>query len=227
VEIGANTWIGPHCVINGPTCIGQNNKIYQFNSLGDAPQDKKYQGEDTLLVIGDGNTIREFCTFNRGTRQGGGITRIGNKNWIMAYVHIAHDCQVGHEIIMANGASLAGHVLVEDHAVLGGFALVHQFCRIGAYSLCSMGSGIARDVPPFVRVAGNLATPYGLNAEGLKRHGFTPATIAWLRRAYKLIYRRGYTLKQALEQLEAMEKECKEIRRLIDFLQSTTRGIVR
>lgn len=165
VVIGAGTWVGPHVVVNGPTRIGRDNKIFQFSSLGEMPQDKKYQGEPTLLEIGDRNVIREFCTLNRGTAQGGGVTRIGHDNWIMAYVHLAHDCLIGNQTIFANNASLAGHVVVEDQVILGGFTQVHQFCTLGAHSFTAFGSGIAKDVPPYVMVAGHPAAPHGLNVE--------------------------------------------------------------
>ncbi|MBI5463203.1 MAG: acyl-ACP--UDP-N-acetylglucosamine O-acyltransferase, partial [Gammaproteobacteria bacterium] len=178
VQIGAGTVIGPHAVINGPTRIGRNNHIFQFASVGDAPQDKKYKGEPTRLEIGDGNTIREFVTINRGTVQDEGVTRIGDDNWIMAYVHIAHDCQVGSHTIFANNASLAGHVRIEDYVILGGYTLVHQFCALGVHSFTAFSSGIAKDVPPYVMVGGFAAEPHGLNTEGLKRRGFAPETIA-------------------------------------------------
>ena len=171
VMIGEGSWIGPHVVINGPTRIGRHNKIFQFASVGEIPQDKKYGGEPTLLEIGDRNVIREFCTLNRGTAQGGGVTRIGSDNWIMAYVHIAHDCQIGNHTIFANNASLAGHVVIEDHVILGGFTQVHQFCALGAHCFTAFGSGIAKDVPPYVMVAGHPAEPHGLNVEGLRRRG--------------------------------------------------------
>ena len=163
VSIESGTWIGPHVVINGPTHIGRDNRIFQFASVGDIPQDKKYRGEESRLTIGDRNTIREYCTINRGTQLDRGVTSVGDDNWIMAYVHIAHDCQVGNHIVFSNGTTLAGHVIIEDHAVLGGFTLVHQFCRIGAYSFCGMGTALNRDLPPYVMASGNLARPYGLN----------------------------------------------------------------
>ncbi len=228
VEIGDGTRIGPHVVINGPTRIGADNKIYQFASLGDAPQDKKYAGERTTLEIGDRNVIREYCTFNRGTVQGGGVTRIGDDNWIMAYVHIAHDCLIGNQTILANGVSLAGHVAVGDYAILGGFTLVHQFCSLGAHSFCGFGSGISKDVPPYVTVAGgHSAQPHGINSEGLKRRGFRPEVLRSLREAYKIIYRSGLTVGQAVEQLEVLAQDCPEVNELIQFLKTSTRGIVR
>jgi len=228
VQIDAGTKIGPHVVINGPTRIGKNNKIYQFASLGDAPQDKKYSGEpDTRLEIGDHNEIREYCTMNRGTVQGGGVTQIGNDNWIMAYTHFAHDCRVGNSTIFANGASLAGHVEVADHVILGGFSLVHQFCKMGHYSFSGAGSVIFKDVPPFVTVWGNRAEAYGLNTEGLKRHGFSSDNINVLRQAYKIVYKQGLTIEQAIEKLQTLQEACPSIISFIDFLKNSTRGIVR
>lgn len=227
VEIGPNTWIGPHVVINGPTRIGRDNKIYQFASLGEAPQDKKYAGEPTRLEIGDRNLIREYCTINRGTVQGGGATRIGDDNWIMAYVHIAHDCRIGNQTIFSNCASLAGHVSVDDYAILSGFTIIHQFCAIGAHSFCAMGSVISKDVPPFVMVSGHMAKPHGINSEGLKRRGLSPEVLRAVREAYKVIYKSTLTLSQAIERLKEMQKSCAEIGTLVAFLEKVTRGIVR
>src|SRR5690606_19495630 len=189
VRIASGTTIGNHVVINGPTTIGQNNRIFHFSSLGEAPQDKKYNDEPTRLEIGDGNTIREFCTFNRGTVQDKGVTRIGNDNWIMAYVHIAHDCDVGSHTILANNSSLAGHVDMHDYAILGGFTLVHQFCKIGAHVITAVGSVVFKDIPPYVTAAGYDAKPHGINAEGLKRRGFSAETMTQIKRAYKTLYR--------------------------------------
>ena len=227
VEIGAGTWIGPHVVLAGPTRIGAGNRIYQFCSVGDAPQDKKYRGEPTELVIGDNNTIREYCTINRGTAQDAGATRIGDDNWLMAYVHIAHDCHVGSHTIFANGASLAGHVLVEDHAILGGFTLVHQFCRIGPHCITAMGSAVPKDVPPFVTVAGNFAVPHGINVEGLRRRGFDEEAIRELRRAYKIVYRQQLTLDKAKDALRPIAARSPHVATLLDFLEHSRRGIVR
>lgn len=227
VEIGKGTWIGPHVVIQGPARIGQDNKIYQFASIGDDPQDKKYAGEVTFLDIGDRNVIREYCTLNRGTVQGGGITRIGHDNWIMVGVHIAHDCIVGNNTIFANNASLAGHVQVNDFAILGGFTLVHQFCTIGAHCFTAMGSVIAKDVPPYILVSGHMAKPYGLNVEGLKRRDFSAATLGHLRRAYKLLYKSNLPLKQAVEQINAISAECPEAGILAAFVEKSSRGIIR
>jgi UDP-N-acetylglucosamine acyltransferase len=226
VEIGDGTWIGPHVVIKGPTIIGKDNKIYQFASLGDLSQDKKFRGERTLLEIGDRNTIREFCTFNRATALDG-RTLIGSDNLFMAYVHIAHDCVVGNHTIFANNATLAGHVTVEDHVIFGGFSGASQFCRIGAHVFVTMAAGVDKDVPPFIKVAGFNAKPSGLNTVGLKRHGYTAETVLFLRRAYKTIYRKGLIVKDALEQLELMIADCPEIQAFIDFIQKAERGIVR
>lgn len=228
VQIGSGTWIGPQVVIKGPTRIGRDNKIYQFTSLGEDPQDKKYGGEsNTRLEIGDRNVIREYCTMNRGTIQGGGVTRIGNDNWIMAYTHFAHDCQVGNYTIFANGASLAGHVRIDDYVTLGGFSLVHQFCVMGAYSFSGAGSVIFKDVPPFVTVWGNRAEAYGINKEGLKRHGFSSEAIRILHQAYKIIYKQGLTVEQAIVKLKPLVEQCPQVALLIFFLQQSTRGIVR
>ena len=227
VRIDSGTWIGPHVVIQGPTRIGKNNKIYQFNSIGDIPQDKKYHGEASTLEIGDGNVIREYCTLNRGTELGGAVTRIGDDNWIMAYVHIAHDCQVGDNTIMANGTTLAGHVVVEDFATFGAFTVVHQFCAIGMHSFSAMGTVIFKDVPPFVMVSGNSATARGLNTEGLRRRGYEASTIQDIRRAYKAIYKRGLTVEQASRELGDLAEASAEVRAMVEFLGRSTRGIVR
>ncbi len=227
VEIGAGTRIGPHAVIQGPTRIGCNNHIFQFTSIGEAPQDKKYRGEPTELIIGDGNTIREYCTINRGTVQGGGSTLIGDENWIMAYVHIAHDCHVGSHSIFANAASLAGHVSVGDWAILGGFTLVHQFCTLGAHCFTAFGSVVGQDVPPYVLISGHMARPHGLNTEGLRRRGFSSETLRQLRQAYKVIYRSGLTLDQAIARLQEMVEECPEVGLFVDALTKATRGIIR
>ena len=227
VEIGEGTWIGPHVVINGPTRIGKENKIYQFASIGEVPQDKKYGGEDTRLEIGDRNVIREYCTLNRGTVQDVGVTRIGNDNWIMAYVHIAHDCQVGNHTVLANNTNLAGHVVVEDYAILGGFTLVHQYCRLGAYSFTGYNSGISKDVPPFVMVSGYRAEPHGLNVEGMRRRNVAPEIVQTLKRAYKTIYRSNLTMKDALEELAPIAVSSPEVAQLVEFLEKSTRGIVR
>jgi len=227
VVIGADTEIGPHTVINGPTRLGRENRIYQFASIGEAPQDKKYAGEPTRLEIGDRNTIREFVTINRGTVQDQGVTRLGDDNWIMAYVHVAHDCMIGSHTIFANNASLAGHVTVGDHVILGGFTLVHQFCAIGSHALTAFGSGISKDVPPYVTVGGSPARAHGLNMEGLRRRGFSPESRAALKRAYKTLYREGLSLEDALVRLREQAVANPEIAVLTGFLEQQTRGIVR
>ena len=225
VRIATGTTIGSHVVIKGPTTIGCNNRIFQFSSLGEAPQDKKYAGEPTTLEIGDNNTIREFCTFNRGTAQDKGVTRIGSDNWVMAYVHIAHDCQIGDHTIFANNSSLAGHVDVHDYAILGGFTLVHQFCKIGAHVITAVNTVVFKDIPPYVTAAGYDAKPHGINSEGLKRRGFSADTILQIKRAYKALYRNGLTLEEAKQQLQ--QQHCPELGILLDFLNASTRGIVR
>jgi UDP-N-acetylglucosamine acyltransferase len=227
VEIGPGCWIGPHSIVTGHTRLGRNNRVYQFCSVGEAPQDKKYAGEPTRLEIGDDNTLREFCTLNCGTVQDAGVTRVGNGNWIMAYVHLAHDCQVGNNTIFANNAQLAGHVSVGDHAILGGFTGVHQFCHIGAHSITGISSVVLQDVPPYITVSGNPAKPYGINAEGLKRRGFAAASITGLKRAYKTLYRSSLTLEQAKRKLAEQAGDCPEIQVFLDFLTDSTRGIVR
>lgn len=227
VAIGPDTTVGHHCVLTGHTRIGANNRIYHFVSLGEVPQDKKYRGEPTRLEIGDGNTIREFCTFNRGTAQDVGITRLGNNNWIMAYVHLAHDCQVGNDTIFANNAQLAGHVHIGDYAILGGFTTVHQFCRLGTHCITGLSSVIVHDVPPYIMIAGNPSAPHGINTEGLRRRGFSAATIDGLRRAYRTLYRSGLTLEQAKARLLEEADALPEARVLADFLAVSTRGIAR
>lgn len=227
VIVGEGTKIGSHVVIEGPTTIGKHNQIFQFSSLGAAPQDKKYKGEPTTLEIGDNNTIREFCTFNRGTVQDKGTTKIGNNNWIMAYVHIAHDCVVANNTILANNSSLAGHVDIHDYAILGGFTLVHQFCQVGEHIITAVGSVVFKDIPPYVMAAGYDAKPHGLNVEGLKRRGFSPETILQIKRAYKALYRQSLSLEEAKLALSDMAKHCPEIGLMSRFLEKSTRGIVR
>ena len=227
VEIGDDTRIGPHVVIEGHTRIGRGNRIFQFCSLGAAPQDKKYADEPTRLEIGEGNTIREFCTLNCGTVQDAGVTRVGNDNWIMAYVHLAHDCQIGDHIIFANSAQLAGHVHVGDYAILGGFTGVHQFVRVGAHSFTAIATVLVHDLPPYVMAAGDSAKPYGINVEGLRRRGFSAAAMAAIKRAYKTLYKTGLSLEQAKAQLAEQAETCPEIAVLAGFLQDSTRGIVR
>lgn len=227
VEIGAGSWIGAHTVIRGPTKIGKNNKVYQFSSIGDDPQTIEHWGEKSALEIGDNNVIREYCTINRGTEQGGGVTRIGNDNLMMAYVHIGHDCQIGNNNIFVNNASLAGHVTVKNHAVVGVFVGVHQFCSIGSHSFLGHAAMITKDVLPFLMVVGSTPSIHGLNTVGLKRCGFKNETIRMLRRAYSTIFRENLTTKQALAKLEEMVVECPEIQQFIDGLNESTRGIVR
>lgn len=227
VRVDAGTKIAGHVVLQGPTTIGKNNQIFQFSSLGELPQDKKYAGEPTTLEIGDNNTIREFCTFNRGTVQDKGTTKIGNDNWIMAYVHVAHDCVIGSHTIMANNSSLAGHVDVHDYAILGGFTLVHQFCKVGAHIITAVGSVVFKDIPPYVTAAGYDAKPHGINSEGLKRRGFSTEAILEIKRAYKVLYRNGLSLEEAKIELAKMKENCAEIELLTDFLNVSTRGIVR
>jgi len=227
VSIGVGTVIGPHVVIDGPTTIGKNNRIFQFASVGADPQDKKFHGEHVSLEIGDGNTIREFTTINRGTGDGGGITRIGHNNWIMAYVHIAHDCLVGSNTILANCASLAGHVHVGDHAILGGFSLIHQFCKIGAHAFTSMGSVINQDVPPYVTVAGSFAKPKGINSEGLKRRGFPSDRIMAIKRAFKTLYTAGLPLAEARAQIAEQSQTIDELKLLVEFIDASERSLLR
>lgn len=225
VEIGDHTVIGSHVVIQGPTRIGAHNKIFQFASLGADPQDLKFKGETTFLEVGDHNVIREFCTLNRGTAQDKSTTRIGSYNLLMAYVHIAHDCEVGNHVIFANNASLAGHVTVEDHAILSGFSGVFQFCRVGAFSFAATNSVITKDVPPFVKVSGYYAKPFGLNTVGLQRHGFSEASLIELKRAYKAVYRKGLTVAVAIEELRKINTP--EVNQLAQFIETSRAGIVR
>jgi UDP-N-acetylglucosamine acyltransferase len=227
VVVDEGTWIGPHVVINGPTRIGKQNRIHPFASIGDAPQDKKYGGEPTRLEIGHRNVIREYVSINRGTLQHGGVTRVGDENWIMAHAHIAHDCRVGNRTVFANGASLAGHVSVDDCAILGGYTLVHQFCAIGTHAFCAFGSVINKDVPPFVTVTGNPARSSGLNVEGLRRHGFADATRRALRQAYRTLYRSNLSLQAALQRLHEQSRQDDAVAVLAAFVERAQRGIVR
>lgn len=227
VELGEETSVGPHVLIEGRTRIGAQNRIFAFSSLGGPPQDKKYRGEPTRLEIGDRNTIREYCTFNCGTAQDAGVTRIGNDNWIMAYVHIAHDCQIGNHTVFANLATLAGHVHVGDYAILGGFTGAHQFVSIGAHSITGVATVLLQDLPPYVMAAGNTAKPFGINAEGLKRRGFSAEKIAAIKKAYKTLYRTGLTLETARKRIAAAVADCPELQVLLDFLERSRRGIVR
>lgn len=225
--IGERTWIGPHVVIEGRVRIGRDNRIYQFSCIGGPPQDKKYAGEDTGVEIGDGNVIREYVTINRGTALDAGVTRLGNDNWIMAYVHLAHDCQVGSHTIFANLSQLAGHVYVGDWAILGGATHAHQFVKIGAHSFTGIDTFLDRDLPPFVKAAGSRATPYGINSEGLRRRGFSAETIRALKQAYRTLYRSGLRVEEARRELEAQAAACAEVRTLLEFLDASTRGIIR
>ncbi|QBR83321.1 acyl-ACP--UDP-N-acetylglucosamine O-acyltransferase [Legionella israelensis] len=227
VEIGEGTWIGPHVVIEGPTVIGKNNKIFQFASIGDEPQDITYQGEPTRLEIGNNNVIREYCMISRGTVKGGGVTKIGNHNFLMAYSHIGHDCMVGNHIIMVNYAALSGHVILHDYAIIGAYAAVHQFCHVGAYAFIARATYVTKDVLPYVMIAGHTTSACGINTVGLRRRGFSSSVIDQLRRAYKIIFRKGLTVQQAIMELELMQQECPEIVPMIDVLNQSTRGIVR
>lgn len=228
VSIESGTKINSHVVINGPTTIGKDNRFFQFCSIGTDPQDKKFQGEsESVLEIGSGNTFREYVSINRGTSEGGGKTIIGDNNWIMAYVHIAHDCIIGNNTTFANNATLAGHVIIDDFVILGGFTGVHQFCRVGSHSFSAIASVIVKDVPPYVLVSGNTAKPSGLNREGLKRHGYDNDTINILRKAYKIIYRDGLVLKDALEALSEISDESREVDSMRTFIEASQRGIVR
>ncbi len=234
VRIGAGTTVGPHAVVEGETTIGRGNRIFQFASVGAEPQDKKYRGEPTRLEIGDGNTIREFVTLNRGTVQDQGVTRIGDDNWLMAYVHVAHDCVVGSHTIFANTTNLGGHVQVGDWAILGGNSQVHQFCKIGAHAMTGAGTVVLQDIPPFVMATGNTAAAHGINSEGLRRRGFSAEAIGALRRAYKTVYRSGLTLDEARARLaEELAQAAPDaagregVALLLEFLRGVTRGIVR
>lgn len=227
VVIGPGTWIGPHAVVNGPTDIGAHNKIFQFASLGDAPQDKKYKGEPTRLSIGDRNVFRESVTVNRGTVQGRGVTRIGNDNLLMAYSHVAHDCLLGDQIVMANCATLGGHVELGDWVIMGGLSAVHQFTKVGAHSFLAHNAAVTRDVPPYVMAVGRPAVPHSVNSEGLKRRGFTAEQIQNIRRAYRVLYRSGLKLQAALQELEQAAASQAEIRPFVEFIKQSSRSIVR
>ena len=227
VQIGAGSEIGPHAVIEGHTTIGENNRIFQFASLGAIPQDKKYRGEPTRLIIGNGNTIREFTTFNLGTVTGIGETRIGNDNWIMAYCHLAHDCVIGSHTIFANNASLAGHVTIGDYVILGGYTLVFQFCQIGNYAMTAFAAGVHKDVPPYFMAAGYRAEPAGINSEGMRRNGFTPEQITNVKNAYKALYRQGLSYEEARSQIAQAAETAPELSVLRDFLADSQRSIIR
>ncbi len=227
VQIDSGTVIGPHVVIKGSTKIGKDNKIYQFSSIGEDPQDRKYDNEETHLQIGDRNTIREFSTLHRGTLQDHSLTRIGDDNLLMAYTHVAHDCIVGNHVIMANGASLAGHVHLGNNAILGGFTLVHQFTQIGEYSFSAMGSAVTQDIPPFVMVGGRPTRPHGINSVGMERNGVSPEVIRKIRKAYKILYKSNFRLEDAIEEIEDLAGESDEISMMVSFLRNVTRGLLR
>jgi UDP-N-acetylglucosamine acyltransferase len=227
VQIGKGTTIGPHVVIKGPSRIGKDNRIFQFASIGEDPQDKKYGGEETYLEIGDRNQIREFATIHRGTVQDQSITRIGDDNLLMAYTHVAHDCRIGNHTIMANAASLGGHVRLDDWAILGGFSMVHQFCRIGQHCFAAMGSAVSKDVPPYCMIAGQPAKPHGINSEGLKRRQYTAEQLRVIKRAYKILYASGLSLAEARGQIAAAAADSAEMRVMADFLAASERSIVR
>ncbi|MFT4674563.1 MAG: UDP-N-acetylglucosamine acyltransferase [Reinekea sp.] len=227
VEIGPDTWVGPHAVINGPTVIGQGNRIFQFASVGEECQDMKYQGEPTRLIIGDFNTIREFTTLQRGTIQGAEETRIGSHGLFMAYTHVAHDCVIGDHVILANGAQVAGHCEVGDHAILGGNTAIHQFCQIGQHAFVGAGSTVLKDIPAFVTVQGYPAAPHGMNFEGLKRRGYSKEALRALRHAYKVVYREGKTIQDALTELSELDPIGAEVQVFIDSIRNSRRGISR
>jgi UDP-N-acetylglucosamine acyltransferase len=227
VQIGAGTWIGPHAVINGPTTIGENNKIFQFSSIGDAPQDLKYKGEPTRLAIGDRNVFREFTTMNRGTVGGGGVTTIGSDNLFMAFTHVAHDCHVGSKCVMANYATLAGHVVLGDWVIMGGYAGTHQFTKIGAHAFLGNNTAATRDVPPYIMAVGTPAVPHSINSEGLKRRGFTPEQIRNLKNAFRVLYRSDLKLVDAVAELQSRVAAQPELKIFVDFIGESTRSLVR
>jgi UDP-N-acetylglucosamine acyltransferase len=227
VQVGANTRIGPHAVIQGPTRIGADNVIFQFASVGSAPQDKKYKGEPTRLEVGDRNVIRECVTLNRGTTKDQGVTRIGNDNLFMAYAHVAHDSQVGNQCVLANNATLGGHVQLGDWVIMGGLSAIHQFCKVGAHAFIANNAAVTRDVPPYVMTVGQPAAAHSVNSEGLKRRGFSPEQIRNIRNAFRLLYRSGLKLADATAQLEALAREQPELKAIVEFLPTSTRSIVR
>jgi UDP-N-acetylglucosamine acyltransferase len=227
VQIGPRTVVGPHAVVNGPTTIGADNRIFQFASIGDAPQDKKYRGEPTQLVIGDRNVFRESCTINRGTSHDKGITRIGDDNLFMAYSHVAHDCVIGNNTVFANSVAMGGHVEIGDWVILGGLTAIHQFTKIGAHAFLGGGAILSRDVPPYVIVAGNPAVPHGINAEGLRRRGFSDEQIRHIREAYRVLYRSDLKLADALARLAPLAEQRSEIRAFVEFIHGSTRSLVR
>ena len=227
VSIGSGTWLGSHVVVRGPTRIGRECRIFQFASLGEAPQDKKYKGEPTRLEIGDRNHIREFTTLHRGTAQGHGVTRVGDDNLFMAYTHVAHDCVVGSHVVLANFATLGGHVELGDWVIMAGFSGIHQFCKVGAHCFLANNAAVTRDVPPYLMVAGQPAAPHGINAEGLKRRGFTSDQIRNIRQAYRILYRSGLKLAQATGQLKELAQGAPEVQPFVDFLPTATRSLIR
>ena len=227
VRIGDGCRIGPHAVVMGPTRMGRDNHIYQFASVGEAPQDKKYAGEETWLELGERNVVREYATLHRGTTQDRGVTRIGGDNLLMAYTHVAHDCEIGDHVILANAASLGGHVQIADWAILGGFTIVHQFCRIGAHAFCAMGSVVTKDVPTYVTIGGHPAEPRGINSEGLKRCGYADETVQAIKRAYRLLYLSGLKLDEAVAQIRTLAAQTPELVALADFVVASRRSIVR
>ncbi|HET9865052.1 MAG TPA: acyl-ACP--UDP-N-acetylglucosamine O-acyltransferase [Steroidobacteraceae bacterium] len=227
VRIGAGTWIGPHAVITGNTTVGAQNRIFQFASIGDAPQDLKYKGEPTRLEIGDRNVFREFTTMNRGTAQGGGVTTIGNDNLFMAYTHVAHDCHVGSKCVMANYATLGGHVTLGDWVIMGGYSGIHQFAKVGAHAFLGNNAAVTRDVPPYIMVVGSPAVPHSINSEGLKRRGFTPEQIRNLKNAYRVLYRSDLKLADAVAELKSRVPDQPELEPFVDFIGESTRSLVR
>src|SRR6204780_938619 len=227
VVIGSRTWVGPHALIVGHTTVGEDNRIFQFASIGEAPQDKKYRGEPTRLVIGDRNVMREYCTISRGTALDQGVTRIGSDNLFMAYTHVAHDCVIGDNIIMVNLAMIAGHVQIGDWAIVSGYCAVHQHCKIGAHAFLANNCGVTRDVPPYVMAVGNPAVPHSINSEGLKRRGFSADQIRNLRHAYRVLYRSDLPLAAAVEQLDSLGGTQPELKPLLDFIQTSERSLIR
>jgi UDP-N-acetylglucosamine acyltransferase len=227
VEIGAGTWVGPHAVVTGQTRIGKANKIFQFASIGEAPQDKKYAGEPTRLEIGDQNVFREFTTINRGTAQGGGVTRIADDNLFMSYTHVAHDCIVGSHCVLANEGTLGGHVQLGDWVILGGGSAIHQFTKIGAHAFLANNTAVTRDVPPYVMAVGQPAVPHSVNSEGLKRRGFTPEQIRNIKNAYRILYRSDLLLADAVKQLEVLVPTQPELKIFVDFIGDSTRSLIR
>lgn len=227
VEIGEGTTIAPYAIIHGPTKIGKNNRIFQYSSIGDEPQDMTYRGEPTQLEIGDNNIIREFCLISRGTVKGGGLTKIGNDNFFMAYSHVGHDCLIGNNVILVSYCALSGHVVVDDYAIIGGYSAVHQFCKVGAYAFIARATYVSKDVLPYLMISGYTAAACGINTVGLRRRGFSSDAIDNLRRAYRIIFRKGLTVQQAFAELEVLQPECSELTLMMDALNQSTRGIVR